>query len=62
MKISRMYAKAGYTHIIKYKENKPRVGVVQSQFPTTQDALKIHLENMRKHGLCFDIVVEPIKN
>ena len=51
----------GYTHRINFFKNVPGFGWVGQSFPTTQDAIAIHvpkLEN-RKDVRCVDVV--PIK-
>lgn len=42
------YKEAGYTHYVLYKEWKDAYGdYITAGFPTTQDALKTHLEAIK---------------
>ena len=42
------YKEAGYTHYVLYKEWKEAYGdYITAGFPTTQDALKKHLETIK---------------
>lgn len=55
--------KAGYTHTVSYKENVRNIGWVEKSFPTTRDAVDIHMRNLRKseeQGLLTEIKVQPI--
>ena len=49
-----------YTHRVSYQTKHPRLGTVDGTFRTTADALKHHLEQMNRGGLCFNIRVERI--
>jgi hypothetical protein len=49
-----------YTHRISYWTISKTGVKVQASFPTTSDAVKIHLNKMKESDLCFDIKVEVI--
>jgi len=52
--------KSPYTHEVKYWTHSKISGKVHSSFKTTADAVKWHVEQMQRSGLCFDIEVKKI--
>ena len=54
-----LHKKAGYTHRIFWEENVKNIGTVTKSFPTTKDAVPLHLYNMKKSpDKIFNIRVE----
>lgn len=56
-----MKIKVDYTHKISWVENHPRYGTVEKSFPTTKDAVNIHLSRLKKskdEGLVVEYKVE----
>ena len=46
------YKKAGYTHMITWKEFHKHIGMmVEKRFPTTSDALQKHLANFQRENI-----------
>jgi len=44
------YRKAGYTHIVSYKEMLEWAGIfVEKSFPTTADVMQKHIDTLKKH-------------
>ena len=51
----------GYTHMITFQEDIGRgIGIVTKSFPTTKDAVKIHLKAIAAAPSCFNVTVAPI--
>ena len=51
--------KVGYTHVISWKEKHKHLGEVSKSFPTTRDAVNIHIHQMQLNNACYDIQVKP---
>lgn len=52
-------SKSGYTHVISWKEKHKNYGEITKSFPTTRDAVSIHVKQMQVCGVCYDIEVKP---
>jgi hypothetical protein len=46
-----------YTHLISYSFNHPTLGEMSSSFPTTADALPIHLKKLKETSIPNSIKV-----
>ena len=51
--------KLGYTHVISWKEKHKSLGEVKKSFPTTRDAVNLHIRQMQMSNMCYDIEVKP---
>lgn len=56
-----MKTKEAFTHKITYSFFKKDGKKAQASFPVTSKGVKIHLAEMQKGNLCFDIKVETLK-
>lgn len=52
--------KQAYTHRITYWTKAKNGAKVQASFPVTDKGRKIHLAEMQRSGLCYDIKVESL--
>lgn len=51
----------GYTHRISWSEKHKDYGEVTKSFPTTKDAVDLHVKAVNSTGLCYNVKVETIK-
>lgn len=52
--------KAGYTWMVSWEEVHKDYGVVTPSFPTTDDAIDMHLHNLRNDSKVFNLKYERI--